>query len=111
MQMGIQPELLVPQPPPLPQPGMQQQLLQQQHMPAMRQQQTPARLSFQGYSRGSVVMQGDTAVVGFNDDDPLEVETVTAGTQAEPEPDTSVDGPLSVTTRIEYSALPSGKTQ
>jgi len=109
--MGIQPELLAPQPPPLPQPGMQQQLLQQQHMPAMRQQQTPARLSFQGYSRGSVVMQGETAVAGFNDDDPLDVETATAGTQAEPEPDTSVDGPLSVTTRIEYSALPSGKTQ
>jgi uncharacterized protein YegL len=46
----------------------------------------------------------------LNDDD--EVETAAPPVdQTEPEPDTSSSGPLTVQTRIEYSALPIGQTQ
>jgi uncharacterized protein YegL len=60
--------------------------------------------------RGSVQLQGDTDCTGFGDDDHIEVATMPCVEQ-EPEPDTSVDGPLSLNTRIEYSALPTGLTQ
>jgi len=57
-------------------------------------------------------MRGDTNVAGFNDDDALDaMEAALAPTLPEPEPDTSIEGCLSVSTRIEYSALPSGRTQ
>jgi len=77
-----------------------QQMLQQQRPQPFR----PSLRNFE--------MQGDTEVASFNDDDVLEeVAAAAAAAQAEPEPDTSVDGPVSVSTRIEYSALPMGKMQ
>jgi len=63
--------------------------------------------------RGSVVMQGDRDVASFGDDDELEVMPAAAAAviQAEPEPDTSLEGPLKLSTRIEYKSLPVGQTQ
>lgn len=65
----------------------------------------PRRMS----SRGSVVIQGETDVSTFDDDDPLDF--MVQGPLAEPEPDKSIEGSLCVSTRVEYSALPSGRTQ
>lgn len=45
----------------------------------------------------------------FKDDD--EIQAFAAPLQTEPEPDTSTNGPLLVSTRIEYSALPVGQLQ
>jgi len=107
---GVQEQVAPPMPPPAP--------AQMQQMPQQMQQQLP-RMQQQRFRRGpppppslGVAIQGDTVVASFNDDDSLEevAAAATAG-QAEPEPDTSVDGPLSVSTRIEYSALPVGKMQ
>jgi uncharacterized protein YegL len=57
-------------------------------------------------------IQGETDTSGFNDDDPLDARGPTLPvTSAEPEPDSSAEGSLSVNTRIEYSAMPSGITQ
>jgi uncharacterized protein YegL len=88
-------------------------LLQQQvqtQMPMQRQslRQQPQR--YQQMSLGSVQLQGDIDCSKFNDDDQFEVAAMPC-VQQEPEPDTSVDGPLSLNTRIEYSALPTGQTQ
>jgi uncharacterized protein YegL len=64
------------------------------------------------YSRGSIAIPGERDSSFFNDDDPLDaMGTPVPVTAAEPEPDTSVEGSLSVSTRIEYSAMPIGKTQ
>lgn len=80
-----------------------------QRMQAPRMQQQ--NRGYPGGPRRSCVIEGDTTVTSFADDDPLEDAAVAAATQAEPEPDTSLDGPVSVSTRIEYSALPSGTTK
>jgi uncharacterized protein YegL len=57
-------------------------------------------------------MQGDTNIAAFNDDDSLDlIEAALPRSSPEPEPDSSVEGCLSVSTRIEYSALPTGMTQ
>eukprot|EP00419_Tripos_fusus_P029483 CAMPEP_0172728312 /NCGR_PEP_ID=MMETSP1074-20121228/92170_1 /TAXON_ID=2916 /ORGANISM="Ceratium fusus, Strain PA161109" /LENGTH=589 /DNA_ID=CAMNT_0013555545 /DNA_START=127 /DNA_END=1898 /DNA_ORIENTATION=+ len=52
-----------------------------------------------------------TAESDFTDDDPLPTAAASAAAFAEPEPDASSSGVLSVTTRVEYSALVSGMSQ
>merc|ERR1711972_417275 len=77
----------------------------------IRQNSTNSRYS-RGYSRGSIAIEGDTNAAGFNDDDPVDIMgTSMPVASLEPEPDTSVEGSLSLSTRIEYSAMPSGRTQ
>jgi len=56
---------------------------------------------------------GYTTCTNFNDDDVIEERDLAtaAATQPEPDPDTSTAGPLRVSTRVEYSAIPCGRTQ
>lgn len=91
----------------------------QQQVQAPMAFQPRQRLQAQGLSnmrmqRGSLgqsscMSLGGAETTTFNDDDPL--QAAVAVVQAEPEPDTSSMGSLSVATRVEYSALPSGQTQ
>jgi len=79
-------------------------------LPSLRQQRPPGGGLVGGYGRGSLSAPIDAS--SFNDDDPLEVAArVAPAAQAEPEPDASIEGPLSLSTRVEYAALPTGQTQ
>jgi uncharacterized protein YegL len=81
----------------------QLQTVQQQHH--QRRQSRQLRQISGSYPLGSV------DVTGFDDDDALDQASSAAPACSEPEPDTSDEGPLSVTTRIEYTALPHGRIQ
>jgi len=47
----------------------------------------------------------------FNDDDEIPIQAAAAAAQPEPDPATASDAVLTVSTRVEYSALPQGQTQ
>lgn len=49
--------------------------------------------------------------LSFRDDDPVENPQSIVAQQPEPDLSSGSDGPLSLTTRVEYSALPQGQTQ
>lgn len=80
--------------------------------PAQVAPQLMSRSSFSGpsrRSRGSFERQDFTVPARFDNDEPLEVAQTSA--QAQPEPEVGAEGPLSLTTRVEYSALPRGQTR
>jgi len=56
-------------------------------------------------------LQMDPSPSSFRDDDPIEHPQSIIAQQPEPDPDSGSGGPLSLTTRVEYSALPQGQTQ
>merc|ERR1719281_897137 len=112
------PSQRVPPPPPLPKPLATPTRAQRTQPPA----NTPPRLSQTmprmqqtgGYPmppRGCAQLGGESDPANFNDDDSLEELAPATAPSSEPEPETSSEGSLSVTTRIEYSALPIGQNQ
>merc|ERR1719471_420538 len=68
---------------------------------------TRPRQSYQNI--GHPLPSGGISTNNFTDDDAL--EECVPDMQVEPEPVTHTEGPLSLNTRVEYSALPAGQTQ
>jgi len=92
-----------------------QQLLQQRHVRG-----PPHRLSNRGnmLSRASLGGANTPDPSTFNDDDELEVPEAAASSSAaaaaaaaQPEPELGQSGALTVSTRVEYAAIPSGQSQ
>lgn len=75
-------------------------------VPAQVQNFSPSQ---RNVSRRVSKMAGETTT--FNDDDGLEVGPAAAASQPEPDPSTSAEGPVAVSTRVEYASLPRGTTQ
>jgi len=99
--------------PQLPSPS---QLRQAQPRQMRQMMQRPAPPPFGGPPIGlSRASARSMDFSSFNDDDELVVPTpgcaAAACAAAQPEPEVSVTGPLSISTRIEYSALPTGQTR
>jgi len=95
-------------PKPLP-PGPPQAFSQRPRM----QQQSNRMPVAPPMRRGSTLSFGDGVLpgAGFQDDDALE-DAAAAPEAAQPEPDPDAgDGPLSLSTRVEFSALPRGQTK
>jgi len=85
---------------------------------ASPQHQLPQQMKSQQSSRRRSTMSfvdGISPEAGFHDDDVLDDAVVAATSrevvQPEPDPDVGNEGPLSVSTRVEYSALPRGLTR
>jgi len=92
-------------------PGLQSQILHQQTPPAQAlQQPVAARRSRRPPAQGQPSWAPTDH--NFNDDDELNSSASQQPLeQAEPDPDISREGPLVLSTRVEYSALPTGQTQ
>lgn len=79
---------------------------------------TPRSQRYRQRSSASTLGFGQSSFIGlnskgdsFNDDDAIDVAPAVQLAQPEPDPPIDPDGTISLSTRVEYSALPSGNTQ
>jgi len=64
-----------------------------------------------GYPSFQVGFPQESSPSSFQDDDPIGNPRSIIAQQPEPDPSSGSDGPLSLSTRVQYSALPQGQTQ
>lgn len=94
--------------------GQQQEdLLQIQHATQPSRPRGPPAQGLMNYRTSGIQSSLNGASHNFRDDDELSLTAAAQKPleQAEPDPDLARDGPLSLSTRVEYSALPKGQTQ
>jgi Mg-chelatase subunit ChlD len=77
----------------------------------MRAQMGARRMSRRTVSSFDAPEYAALPETSFNDDDPMPIGEAAACDQPEPDPAVSTDCVLTVSTRVEYSALPRGQTQ